>query len=64
MPVRLTTRHICGHCDGFPVVAITTGTHHRDGSRITIRATCPDCQGTGRAPTRPTPNRTCWEVTA
>lgn len=39
----------CKHCDDFPVVAITTGTRHRDGSRVTIRVTCPGCNGTGTA---------------
>jgi hypothetical protein len=39
--------HICGHCDGFPVVAITTGTRNRDGSRTTLRVTCRACHGTG-----------------
>jgi hypothetical protein len=38
---------VCGHCDGFPTVAITTGGRNRDGSRRTITATCPACQGTG-----------------
>ncbi|MFJ8541226.1 hypothetical protein ACIRFH_04255 [Streptomyces sp. NPDC093586] len=39
---------ICRDCDGFPTVAITTGTRNGDGTR----ATCPTCQGTGT--TRPT----------
>lgn len=39
----------CRHCDGFPYVAITTGTRNLDGSRTTVRATCPDCKGTGHA---------------
>jgi DnaJ-class molecular chaperone len=38
---------VCGHCDGFPVVAVTTGTRHRDGTRRTVRAVCPACHGTG-----------------
>jgi DnaJ-class molecular chaperone len=45
---------ICGHCDGFPVVAITTCTRHRDGTRATINATCPACKGTGTVPARRT----------
>lgn len=49
MPVRLTNRPICHHCDGFPVVSITTGTSHPDGSRVTLRVVCPVCQGTGHA---------------
>ncbi|MFF4782323.1 hypothetical protein ACFY3E_13615 [Streptomyces griseorubiginosus] len=49
MPVRLTNRPVCHHCDGFPVVSITTGTRHPDGSRATLRVVCPVCQGTGHA---------------
>jgi len=50
MPQHAPNRPICGHCDGFHVVAITTGTRHRDGSRVTIRVTCPTCDGTGVRP--------------
>ncbi|WP_063732154.1 hypothetical protein [Streptomyces sp. RTd22] len=39
----------CKSCDGFPTVAITTGARHRDGSCVTIRVTCPGCNGTGHA---------------
>ncbi|MBP8534355.1 hypothetical protein [Streptomyces sp. MK37H] len=39
----------CPACDGFPTVAITTGSRHLDGSRVTIRVTCPACQGAGIA---------------
>lgn len=46
--------HVCAHCDGFPSVAITTGTRNGDGTRRTIRANCPACKGTGYAPTRRT----------
>ena len=46
--------HVCGHCDGFPTVAITTGGRNPDGTRTTINATCPACQGTGTAPARRT----------
>jgi hypothetical protein len=46
--------HICGHCDGFPVVAITTGTRRPDGTRATLNAVCPACNGTGHAPARRT----------
>ncbi|MFF7678267.1 hypothetical protein [Actinacidiphila glaucinigra] len=38
---------VCGHCDGFPVVAITTGTRLPDGSRATLRVSCPACSGSG-----------------
>ncbi|MEU8725672.1 hypothetical protein [Streptomyces antimycoticus] len=43
----------CPACDGFPVAAITTGARHRDGSRVTIRVTCPSCRGTGHAAPAP-----------
>jgi DnaJ-class molecular chaperone len=43
---------VCGHCDGFPVVAITTGTRNPDGTRHTVNATCPACKGTGTTPAR------------
>ncbi|MCX4235514.1 hypothetical protein [Streptomyces ortus] len=38
---------ICRACDGFAAAVITTGTRHRDGTRVTLRVTCPACQGTG-----------------
>ncbi|MGY0019009.1 hypothetical protein ACVHNB_08495 [Streptomyces sp. YJ-C3] len=38
---------ICSDCDGFPVVAITTGLRDRDGSRQTLTATCRTCNGHG-----------------
>jgi hypothetical protein len=44
--------HVCGHCDGFATVTITTGGRNPDGTRRTIRANCPACQGTGTAPAR------------
>jgi hypothetical protein len=49
MPQRALNRPVCGHCDGFPVVAITTGARHRDGTRMTIRVVCPVCTGTGHS---------------
>ncbi|MGV2918632.1 hypothetical protein [Streptomyces alfalfae] len=39
---------ICRDCDGFSVVAITTGLRNRDGSRETVAATCRACNSTGR----------------
>lgn len=39
---------ICRDCDGFPVVAITTGLRNHDGSRATTPATCRACNGTAR----------------
>lgn len=47
----------CHKCDGFPVVAVTTGTRHRDGTRATTRVTCPACQGTGRTALTSTSHR-------
>ncbi|MEV0252946.1 hypothetical protein AB0H82_01535 [Streptomyces sp. NPDC050732] len=47
MPQHAPNRPVCRNCDGFPVVAITTGDRHRDGSRVTVRATCRTCNGTG-----------------
>ncbi|MFI1294315.1 hypothetical protein ACH4VM_39090 [Streptomyces sp. NPDC020792] len=49
MPQHAPTRPICRDCDGFAAVAITTGTRHADGSRATLRVTCPTCKGTGHA---------------
>ncbi|WP_426403735.1 hypothetical protein ACN9M0_14915 [Streptomyces sp. R-07] len=45
---------VCSHCDGFPVVHITSGSLTPDGRRDTLAATCPRCQGTG-ARTTPAP---------
>ncbi|MFD4144371.1 hypothetical protein [Streptomyces sp. NPDC058572] len=41
---------ICPDCDGFPVVAVTTGTRNPDGTRTTLSVSCPACHGTGTAP--------------
>ncbi|MET8114321.1 hypothetical protein [Streptomyces prasinus] len=51
MPQRTPAARVCRACDGFPVVAVTTGTRRTDGTRATLRVTCPACQGTGH--TRP-----------
>ncbi|WP_225636035.1 hypothetical protein [Streptomyces solaniscabiei] len=48
MPQHAPTARICRDCDGFPIVAITTGARHPDGVRATLRVTCPTCKGTGR----------------
>ncbi|WP_032773352.1 hypothetical protein [Streptomyces sp. NRRL F-2202] len=48
MPQHTLPRPICGHCDGFPTVTITTGNRASDGQRETISANCPACHGTGR----------------
>ncbi|GGX93013.1 hypothetical protein [Streptomyces anandii] len=47
MPRNTLTSRVCRDCDGFASVAITTGTRHRDGTRATLRVTCPTCKGTG-----------------
>ncbi|MFJ5213333.1 hypothetical protein ACIP98_01295 [Streptomyces sp. NPDC088354] len=49
MPQHAPSRPVCRDCDGFPVVAITTGTRLTDGTRATLRVTCPGCHGTGLA---------------
>ncbi|MFG2302378.1 hypothetical protein [Actinacidiphila glaucinigra] len=51
MPQHAPNRPVCRDCDGFPVVAITTGTRHPDGFRATLRVACPGCRGTGHVPT-------------
>ncbi|MFE1267275.1 hypothetical protein [Streptomyces sp. NPDC058758] len=51
MMPQTSAARVCSHCDGFPVVHITTGTTP-DGQRRTLAATCPACKGTG---TRTTP---------
>ncbi|MET8402667.1 hypothetical protein [Streptomyces sp900116325] len=38
---------ICPDCDGFPAVAIDTGTLLEDGTRATLTVTCHGCRGTG-----------------
>ncbi|OPG09412.1 hypothetical protein B1R27_06550 [Streptomyces sp. GKU 895] len=47
MPARASNRPVCRNCGGFPVVAITTGDRHPDGSRVLLRVVCHACQGTG-----------------
>jgi DnaJ-class molecular chaperone len=48
MPSRVSNRPVCRNCDGFPIVSITTGDRHPDGSRVLLRVVCHACQGTGR----------------
>ncbi|MFE2088724.1 hypothetical protein [Streptomyces sp. NPDC059460] len=43
----LAPTRICPDCDGFPAVAIDTGTLLEDGTRATLRVTCRRCRGTG-----------------
>ncbi|MFD5097875.1 hypothetical protein [Streptomyces albidochromogenes] len=45
---------VCPDCDGFPLVAIDTGTRLPDGTRATLRVTCRRCKGTGTT-TAPAP---------
>ncbi|MFC4606883.1 hypothetical protein ACFO9E_03430 [Streptomyces maoxianensis] len=40
---------ICPDCDGFPVVAIDTGSLLSDGTRATLNVVCRRCRGTGLA---------------
>ncbi|MFJ4786021.1 hypothetical protein [Streptomyces sp. NPDC088794] len=40
-------RAICRECGGFPVVSITTGERHLDGSRVLLHVVCRTCNGTG-----------------
>ncbi|MFJ2646585.1 hypothetical protein ACIO1C_07655 [Streptomyces sp. NPDC087420] len=48
MPQHSPARtRLCPDCDGFPTVAITTGTRTPDGSRQTITVACRTCHGTG-----------------
>ncbi|MEU6222301.1 hypothetical protein [Streptomyces sp. NPDC047042] len=47
MPQRSSNLPVCRDCDGFATVAITTGTRHRGGSRVTVPVACPACRGTG-----------------
>ncbi|MFJ1595586.1 hypothetical protein [Streptomyces sp. NPDC088261] len=43
----LARTRLCQDCDGFPTVAITTGTRRPDGARQTITVVCRTCNGTG-----------------
>ncbi|MFF2381230.1 hypothetical protein [Streptomyces sp. NPDC058108] len=47
MPQHVPNTPVCRDCDGFPVVAITTGTRNLDGTRTTLRTVCRACRGTG-----------------
>ncbi|MFE0727532.1 hypothetical protein ACFW2X_04615 [Streptomyces antibioticus] len=47
MPQHAQNTRVCRDCDGFPTVAITTGTRHADGTRATLRVTCSTCKGIG-----------------
>ncbi|CAL9510457.1 hypothetical protein [Streptomyces sp. enrichment culture] len=47
MPARVPNRPVCHHCDGFPVVYVTTGERRHDGSRLVLPVVCHVCQGTG-----------------
>ena len=47
MPQHAPNTPLCPGCDGFATAAITTGTRHDDGTRVTLRVTCTACKGTG-----------------
>lgn len=49
MHAHASNRPVCRDCGGFPIVAITTGERHRDGSRVLLRVVCHTCKGTGNA---------------
>ncbi|WP_405964298.1 hypothetical protein OG713_27450 [Streptomyces sp. NBC_00723] len=49
MPQHARNTPVCRDCDGFAAATITTGTRHTDGTRVTLRVTCPTCKGTGSA---------------
>lgn len=49
MPAHAPNRPVCRNCDDFPIVVITTGSRHPDGSRVLLHVVCHVCQGTGRA---------------
>ncbi|MGW4752204.1 hypothetical protein [Streptomyces chartreusis] len=49
MPQHVQNTPVCRDCHGFAWVAITTGTRHDDGTRVTVHVDCPACLGTGHA---------------
>ncbi|MGW2730909.1 hypothetical protein [Streptomyces sp. NPDC001494] len=49
MPQHARGTRVCRDCDGHASAHITTGAQHRDGTRVTLRVTCPACKGTGTA---------------
>jgi hypothetical protein len=48
-PAPARMRH-CRDCDGFSVVAITTGDRLPDGTRTTLCVVCRTCSGSGTTP--------------
>ncbi|MER7308748.1 hypothetical protein E5082_13580 [Streptomyces griseoluteus] len=53
MPQHTRSTRVCRDCDGHATAHITTGTLNPDGTRVTLRVTCPACKGTGHtAPAR------------
>ncbi|MFG3022946.1 hypothetical protein ACGFZQ_31095 [Streptomyces sp. NPDC048254] len=58
MPRNTPNPRPCRDCDGFPVVAITTGTRNPDGTRTTLTVDCPVCHGTGTTAPAPALART------
>ncbi|MEU7425033.1 hypothetical protein [Streptomyces sp. NPDC040750] len=49
MPQHAQHTRVCRDCDGHATAHITTGTLHRDGTRVTLRVACSACKGTGYA---------------
>ncbi|MFI2225056.1 hypothetical protein [Streptomyces fradiae] len=47
MPQHTPAAPACRDCDGFATATITTGLQAADGTRATLRVTCPTCKGTG-----------------
>ncbi|MER6525441.1 hypothetical protein [Streptomyces sp. NPDC001508] len=47
MPQHARNPRVCLDCNGFASAMVTTGTRHHDGTRATLRVTCPTCKGTG-----------------
>ncbi|WP_439948572.1 hypothetical protein [Streptomyces sp. BBFR109] len=56
MPQHTPAPRICRDCDGQATATITTGAHS-DGTRATLRVTCPACKGTGHQLPAATPAR-------
>ncbi|MFI5792589.1 hypothetical protein [Streptomyces sp. NPDC051677] len=47
MPQHVRITRVCRDCAGFASAMVTTGTRHLDGTRVTLRVTCPACKGVG-----------------
>ncbi|MFC4503210.1 MULTISPECIES: hypothetical protein [Streptomyces] len=53
MPQHARITPVCRDCAGFASAMVTSGARHLDGTRATLRVTCPTCKGTGH--TTPAP---------